>query len=202
MYILYTVHTLFHNCDLLVPWRDSVMLVQPSKRTAFLKFSEKSSTESSFPPGGAGCQARIHPETKTHPPKSRFLPSKWERMKAPGWTLPKMIRWNLKMDRSVAFWKASFSGFNVFWTFPDDLGSCLWNVRTISEMNWINSKHSRYAFILRPSGRPPGENGRWRDWWLCWGKERSGANSRWDVVFNQRHGKIQIKKKTVVNDLK
>eukprot|EP00434_Breviolum_minutum_P017095 symbB.v1.2.015086.t1/scaffold1118.1/size136889/9 len=26
-------------------------------------------------------EARIHPETKTHPPKSRFLPSKWERMK-------------------------------------------------------------------------------------------------------------------------
>ena len=25
--------------------------------------------------------AKIHPEGKTHPPKSRFLPSKWERMK-------------------------------------------------------------------------------------------------------------------------
>lgn len=29
-------------------------------------------------------QARIHPEGKAHPPKSRFLPSKWERMKASG----------------------------------------------------------------------------------------------------------------------
>eukprot|EP00913_Durusdinium_trenchii_P033154 g31037.t1 len=26
-------------------------------------------------------EARIHPEGKAHPPKSRFLPSKWERMK-------------------------------------------------------------------------------------------------------------------------
>eukprot|EP00435_Cladocopium_sp_Y103_P057442 s497_g19.t1 len=26
-------------------------------------------------------EARIHPESKAHPPKSRFLPSKWERMK-------------------------------------------------------------------------------------------------------------------------
>ncbi|CAE7750100.1 ERB1, partial [Symbiodinium sp. KB8] len=26
-------------------------------------------------------EARIHPERKAHPPKARFLPSKWERMK-------------------------------------------------------------------------------------------------------------------------
>ena len=128
---LFTVHTLFHNCDLLVRYK---MGFQPSKRTTFDIF-RKSSTASSFPPWANG-QARIHPETKTHPPKSRFLPSKWERMKAPGWFLLEESRLPTQNEDGTWKWtevKMPFGNHHfrvpmLFKTFPDVWGGCLWNV--------------------------------------------------------------------------